>query len=664
MVQVDCGALVYSIDLSGDQTLLATGDGAKKCKVWDVRSGRCLQEMTCGHNVFSVKLSVDTTLIATGDAMSKAKVWDTASGALRQTFDCAGWVHCVYFSGDACMLATGDQGKQARLWNATTGELVYALPCESEVLQVDLSRGKRMLTLSQKNGTVAQYHCAPGRLLAAADFKGDVNWIDLSEDYLVTAGPGAKVTLSRVRHDGKRCEHVRDHTMAGSCFGVDLSADGTLVAAGDVSGKARVWATGDGMEQCSFFAGAGPVFTVKLASDNSFLATGNVRGIVCLWSLDAAPGESEASRQIRTMDCSAKGPVRCVDLANNDALLASGSANGDACVWDVEDGTLLRTVRCGGMVYSVDLSAQGDMLATGDQHKKACVWDVATGGLMCACDCGEPVKRVDFSADHSVLAVGAGNWCMLWDVASAQMVERQEFGGRVKLCPDKKLLASVDAAGKGIVRLLLEPEVGSFWAEITNNPSALSAASGAVPSYELLLHGSSPSGRTLVGHAAQASIAQHGIAWRRGGSLASHLARVLSTYADMPCYALLCRRATPRCSSGSSQRCRARCPARSCSVTARASTRSTWRSSGETVALRSCCWRRPSACRRTRAGRWWSLGTTGRHRLSSRWRACSRWHWSGSSSPSGLTATRPPVRLSCSAGRASRSCGTTTSEWR
>jgi hypothetical protein len=77
----------------------------------------------------------------------------------------------------------------------------------------------------------------------------------------------------------------------------------------------------------------------------------------------------------------------------------------------------------------------------------------------------------------------------------------QETGGRVRLASDKSIVVTVNGHGLLSAWQLLDEKVVSFWTRIARHPTALNSAIRCVPSFELVLYGSSPSGRSVTAHA-------------------------------------------------------------------------------------------------------------------------------------------------------------------
>jgi WD40 repeat protein len=84
--------------------------------VWDVASRRNIFERR-GHGetqIYTVALSPDGGILATGGGDAAARLWKTDSGELLHTFDFPGkWVRTVQFSPDGKILAVGVCGGRA-----------------------------------------------------------------------------------------------------------------------------------------------------------------------------------------------------------------------------------------------------------------------------------------------------------------------------------------------------------------------------------------------------------------------------------------------------------------------------------------------------------------------------------------------------------------------
>ena len=74
--------IVYAIDFSPDNALVATGSWDRTCRIWDARTGRLLRSLTHENRVNSVKFSATGRTLVTGCWNNTACLWDLDSGQL------------------------------------------------------------------------------------------------------------------------------------------------------------------------------------------------------------------------------------------------------------------------------------------------------------------------------------------------------------------------------------------------------------------------------------------------------------------------------------------------------------------------------------------------------------------------------------------------------
>jgi len=273
------------VAFSPDGTRLATADGDKLVRVWEVSTGCDLLRLQHADFVQEVAFSPDGTRLATACADTVAWIFDAGTGRELTRLQHGVPVLAVAFSPDGTRLATSgcdDEVEEvekletrAWIWDAGTG---------------------RELTLLQHDGPVVSLAFSPdGTRLATGSYDTLARIWDLGT-HLAT---GSYDTLARIFDAGTgrgptRLQH--DSWVNAVAF----SPDGTRLATGGVGGQARIWDASTGRELTRLqhhgryvvtfnLDGTetkhdhGQVESVAFSPDGTRLATG-IDDVVRIWS--------------------------------------------------------------------------------------------------------------------------------------------------------------------------------------------------------------------------------------------------------------------------------------------------------------------------------------------------------------------------------------------
>jgi len=158
---------VQEVTFSSDGTLLASASQDKSLKVWQVKSGRLLQDLR-GHEkgswyyyggtgeVYSVAFSPDGKLLASGSSDLTIKFWEVSTGSeLRTLKGHEGTVYSVAFHPSGKVLASASEDKTIKLWEVSTGKELQTLKGhEDAVTAVTFSPDGQLLVSGSRDKTI------------------------------------------------------------------------------------------------------------------------------------------------------------------------------------------------------------------------------------------------------------------------------------------------------------------------------------------------------------------------------------------------------------------------------------------------------------------------------------------------------------------------------
>jgi WD40 repeat protein len=120
--------------------------------------------------------------------------------------------------------------------------------------------------------------------------------------------------------------------------GLAMSADGHLLASGQLSGKVHVWDTRSGECLRTIQTHTAGLRALVMSASGEVMVSGGVDGTLGVW-------ETETGRQ-RALLHGHSSEVWGVALSDNSRLIMSGGLDGTVRLWDLERGGVeLRTMR-------------------------------------------------------------------------------------------------------------------------------------------------------------------------------------------------------------------------------------------------------------------------------------------------------------------------------
>lgn len=287
---------VYSIAISPDGKILASGSYDNTIQLWNLPNGKPLRTLS-GHTekVKSVAFSPDGQILASSSVDKTINLWNIRTGELLKTFTGhSSFVLSVAFSPDGQMLASSSADKTIKLWNLRTGKLLRTLQGHSGwVYSVTFSPDGKILANGSDDRTIKLWDVSTGQLMnTIPDPSGNVvRSVTFSPDgqNLVTGSLNAVNLWNLPKllncNTAQACQPTRKFSgNLGIVESVTISPDGQTLASGSKDNKVLLWNLKNGKHRSTISNVPGTVNCLTFSPDGKRLvSTGSEQGTIEIW---------------------------------------------------------------------------------------------------------------------------------------------------------------------------------------------------------------------------------------------------------------------------------------------------------------------------------------------------------------------------------------------
>ena len=275
------------------ETALVTSGGDGALHVWDWNSGQIRNHLPLDGNLLQVVIRVDRRgRLAVASARKEGTFRSALAWSLRNTdrqlspefpFTRSA------ISPDGNQVAAGHFNGLVSLWDAESGRRTGVWPGHFRwVLDVAWSGDGQSLFSASADHTARQWNPATGELLQTLDgFSQAVNTMSANADGSLVAASdlSGRVVLWEPRQ--QRIRHSWQLTTNIGCWQVRLSSNGRWLAVSEVRGQGGVWDTQTGRRLVQFDRPETPVSQVAIAvafsPDDQRLVTASIGGQLRFW---------------------------------------------------------------------------------------------------------------------------------------------------------------------------------------------------------------------------------------------------------------------------------------------------------------------------------------------------------------------------------------------
>ena len=422
---------------SPDGRLLATGTfRSNTIKLWETATGRELRDLSTGGQSSStgapvIAFSADGRQLAAAAGNNSVKVWDAISGRELQTlagggqstFISALGVSFIAFSADGKKLVTISD--TIRIWDTTNWQEIKTLETTS-LNAAAFARGAGGAALNRDGSQLAR--------VEAGGLKTEIKFLDLSTGREIRSVQLTDDVVDRVE--------------------VAFKADGSVVAAGVVDKKLKIWDVTTKASARDLGRTIKEFPLLKFSSDGHLVALSEGYTIK-LW--ETATGRELPALNVPNSGVFADNGGVFVAFSEDGKKTATGGFGTSTLLWETETGKQLMPMKGrSNMAYSVAFSADGNQLSAGGRTR----WDLRTGrGLRLTAAPSDKLFGWP-SPDGKLIAMFAPNnsTITILETPSGRQLQTltrttvNDGVSRVRFSPDARLLAATYMEAQGTQR--------------------------------------------------------------------------------------------------------------------------------------------------------------------------------------------------------------------
>jgi RNA polymerase sigma factor (sigma-70 family) len=312
---------VFCVAFSPDGKVLASGDGGRHLRLWQVATGNELTSVVAHQDeVSAVAFSPAGQILASAGYDRLVRLWDAATGKpLRTLAAHEDHVSALAFSPDGTLLASAGWDRQIHLWDVATGTKLRSLAKHRDrIWSIAFSPDGQMLASGSGDKTIWLWDVATGNhLCRLVESRSAIYAVAFSPDGRLLASSENNQVVLREAVTGQEVRQVKGSGTAIVYF--TFSPDGRTLAWTDADHGVHLWEVATGADRLYLEGHHQTVGSLAFSPDGKRLASGSV---------DASIRLSDLAKQSRNNQ-PAKGPLSprrieslWTDLGGDDAVKA------------------------------------------------------------------------------------------------------------------------------------------------------------------------------------------------------------------------------------------------------------------------------------------------------------------------------------------------------
>ncbi|MCH8830948.1 MAG: hypothetical protein IID45_15350 [Planctomycetes bacterium] len=170
--------------------------------LWDFANRKLLRTIAAhtgkAKYIYTIALSRDGSLVASGGLDNTFRIWDFETGALRKGGTDAAAVLVAAFTPDGKTLAFGNNGNHVKMWTVETGRFTAVKKHPQAIRAIAVDPFGKILATASADNTVRLFAIPSGRLLRNLNTSAkNVKCLDYSDNgrILAAAGDGKAIYI-------------------------------------------------------------------------------------------------------------------------------------------------------------------------------------------------------------------------------------------------------------------------------------------------------------------------------------------------------------------------------------------------------------------------------------------------------------------------------------